>query len=159
MYGQVTHTAGNSTTPFLYNGRDGVMTEENGLLYMRARYYSPELKRFINANVFAEKLGDSDTMNHYAYVKGNLISMIDPFGLCAEPGNKKKKNPGGFFGKSWGKIKSGAKAVKKFFSSEEGSYDSHTLLDWLGMILEAGIIFDGINSIYYLAEGDYENAA
>lgn len=32
-------------------------------------------------------------------------------------------------------------------------------LDYLGMIPEAGIIFDGSNSIYYLAEGDYENAA
>ena len=33
------------------------------------------------------------------------------------------------------------------------------MLDYLGMIPEAGIIFDGSNSIYYLAEGDYENAA
>ena len=91
-------------TLFLYNGRDGVMTEENGLLYMRVRYYSPELKRFINADVLAGNIENSDTMNRYAYVEGNPISMIDPFGLCAEPGNKKKKIRKDFFGKSWGKI-------------------------------------------------------
>lgn len=28
--------------------------EENGLVYMRARYYSPTFKRFINADVVAD---------------------------------------------------------------------------------------------------------
>ena len=37
-------------TPFLYTGRYGVQTDENGLLYMRSRYYSPVLMRFLNAD-------------------------------------------------------------------------------------------------------------
>lgn len=29
---------GSTDTPFLYNGRDGVMTDNNGLYYIRARF-------------------------------------------------------------------------------------------------------------------------
>ncbi|MCI8669794.1 MAG: hypothetical protein HFI34_09805, partial [Lachnospiraceae bacterium] len=36
---------------FLYNGRYGVVTDENGLYYMRARYYNVDIKRFINQDV------------------------------------------------------------------------------------------------------------
>ena len=168
VYGQVSHTEGDSTTPFLYNGRDGVMTDGNGLLYMRARYYSPELKRFINADVLQGKIGDSDTLNRYAYVEGNPVSMVDPFGLCAEPGSKKKGSKG-FLGKiksTWHtgvrKVKSGYHTVvsgtKKFFSSWSVSDYIHTALDGLGMIPGGEAVFDGINAIYYLTEGDVMNA-
>jgi len=34
-----------SKTPFLFNGQYGVMTDNNGLYYMRARYYSPDILR------------------------------------------------------------------------------------------------------------------
>ena len=46
-YGNLVSRTGTSEIIFLYNGRDGVVTDENGLIYMRARYYSPELRRFI----------------------------------------------------------------------------------------------------------------
>ena len=48
LYGLTTYRAGTTDTPFLFNGRYGVMTDPNGLLYMRARYYNPYLCRFIN---------------------------------------------------------------------------------------------------------------
>ena len=41
-YGKLTERTGTSEIIFLYNGRDGVITDQNGLLYMRARYYSPD---------------------------------------------------------------------------------------------------------------------
>ena len=47
-YGLILVRGGTNDTPFLYNGRYGVMTDPNGLLYMRARYYNPYLCRFIN---------------------------------------------------------------------------------------------------------------
>ena len=31
-------------TIFRYNGRDGVVTDSNGMYYMHSRYYSPYLK-------------------------------------------------------------------------------------------------------------------
>jgi RHS repeat-associated protein len=49
-YGSITRRTGSTDTPFLYNGRYGVMTDANGLLYMRARYYNPFLRRFLNAD-------------------------------------------------------------------------------------------------------------
>ena len=66
---------------FGYNGRDGVITDANGLLYMRARYYSPELRRFINADIVPGEISDSTSLNRYAYVNGNPVSNIDPLGL------------------------------------------------------------------------------
>ncbi len=72
-------------TPFLFNGRYGVMTDPNGLYQMRARYYHPELRRFINQDpVFLGTLDDSQSLNRFAYVTGNPVSLIDPFGLCYE---------------------------------------------------------------------------
>ena len=86
-YGTVTKKTGTLTVLFLYNGRDGVVTDSNGFLYMRARYYSPQLKRFINADVVVGSIQESPTLNRYAYVNGNPISYVDPFGLSAEPGS------------------------------------------------------------------------
>jgi RHS repeat-associated protein len=35
----------------LFNGRYGVMLEASGRYYMRARYYHPEIRRFVNQDV------------------------------------------------------------------------------------------------------------
>ena len=48
---------------------------------MRARYYSPELRRFINADIVPGEISDSTSLNRYAYVNGNPVSNIDPLGL------------------------------------------------------------------------------
>lgn len=77
-YGRLILRTGYTDTPFLYNGRDGVMSGANGLYYMRARYYSPELKRFINADVVAGDISNTITFNRYAYANGNPVSYIDP---------------------------------------------------------------------------------
>ena len=52
-YGKLLSRTGTNKVIFGYNGRDGVVTDDNGLIYMRARYYSPAMKRFINADVVA----------------------------------------------------------------------------------------------------------
>jgi RHS repeat-associated protein len=77
LYATTTYRAGTNDTPFLFNGRYGVMTDPNGLLYMRARYYNPYLCRFINA----DPSGFSGGLNFYAYANGNPVSLTDPFGL------------------------------------------------------------------------------
>ena len=76
-YGLTTYRAGTNDTPFLFNGRYGVMTDPNGLLYMRARYYNPYLCRFLNP----DPSGFAGGLNHYAYANGNPVSYLDPFGL------------------------------------------------------------------------------
>ncbi|MFB5680880.1 RHS repeat-associated core domain-containing protein [Paenibacillus terreus] len=83
-YGELLSHEGNTAQPFLYNGRDGVMTDANGLYHMRARYYNPETKRFINRDVVTGTIADTPTLNRYAYVNGNPISYVDPFGLSRD---------------------------------------------------------------------------
>ena len=83
-YGKLVSRTGNSFIIFGYNGRDGVVTEDNGLIYMRARYYSPELRRFINADIIHGEISNAITLNRYAYANGNPVSNVDPFGLAAE---------------------------------------------------------------------------
>ena len=53
---------------------------------MRARYYSPEMKRFINADIIAGQLSNAVTLNRFAYANGNPVSFVDPFGLSPERG-------------------------------------------------------------------------
>jgi RHS repeat-associated protein len=76
-YGTITYRSRNTDTPFLFNGRYGVQTDPNGLLYMRARYYNPYLCRFLNS----DPAGFSGGLNCYAYADGNPVSYLDPFGL------------------------------------------------------------------------------
>ena len=69
---------------FLYNGMYGVMTDSNGLYYMRARYYNVDIKRFINQDVLTGTIANSQSLNRYSYVQGNPISLTDPFGLSPD---------------------------------------------------------------------------
>jgi RHS repeat-associated protein len=76
-YGMTTFRYGTNDTPFLYNGRYGVQTDPNGLLYMRARYYNPYISRFLNP----DPSGFAGGLNFYAFADGNPVSETDPFGL------------------------------------------------------------------------------
>ena len=66
---------------FLYNGQYGVQSDDTGLYYMRARYYNVAIKRFINQDTVTGSIENSQSLNRYAYVEGNPISYLDPFGL------------------------------------------------------------------------------
>ena len=83
-YGKLLSRTGTNKVIFGYNGRDGVVTDDNGLIYMRARYYSPAMKRFINADIVEGGISNAITLNRYAYANGNPVSNVDPFGLSAE---------------------------------------------------------------------------
>jgi RHS repeat-associated protein len=67
--------------PFKFVGQFGVMTEDNGWYYMRARYYDPEMGRFISEDPLGFDGGD---VNLYAYALNNPVMFIDPLGLCSE---------------------------------------------------------------------------
>lgn len=83
-YGKIISRTGSDDVIFAYNGRDGVITEPNGLVYMRARYYSPTLKRFINADILEGDISNAITINRFAYANGNPVSNVDPLGLSAD---------------------------------------------------------------------------
>jgi hypothetical protein len=46
-----------------------------------ARYYHPQLRRFLNQDTVLGSIGTSASMNRFAYANGNPISGIDPFGM------------------------------------------------------------------------------
>lgn len=79
-YGELINHTGTSTTTFQYNGQYGIMNDGNGLYYMRARYYNPEIKRFMSKDTILGDITKPQTLNRYMYVKGNPISIIDPSG-------------------------------------------------------------------------------
>ena len=60
---------------FQYTGQ--VWIEEIGLYYYKARFYDPQIKRFLNP----DPIGYADGMNIYAYVHGDPINGTDPTGL------------------------------------------------------------------------------
>ncbi len=67
-----------AVTPYLFSGQQGVMTDPTGLLYMRARYYHPGLRRFVNP----DPIGFEGGCNWYAYAGGNPLMANDPSGLA-----------------------------------------------------------------------------
>ena len=79
-YGQIVGKveAPGLSQPFQYVGQYGVMAEPNGFYYMRARYYDPEVGRFVSEDPIGFEGGD---VNLYAYVGGNPVLFTDPQGL------------------------------------------------------------------------------
>ena len=61
--------------PYLFAGRE--FDSETGLYYSRARYYDPDMGRFLST----DPLGYADGMNLYAYVRNNPINSADALGL------------------------------------------------------------------------------
>ena len=80
-YGKLIGRTGTSAVIFGYNGRDGVVTDPNALIYMRARYYSPAMKRFVNADIVPGRISNAVTLNRFAYANANPVMYIDPTGL------------------------------------------------------------------------------
>jgi RHS repeat-associated protein len=76
-FGNVANQVEAVSQPFKFVGQYGVMTEPNGFYYMRARYYDPNVGRFISEDPIGFDGGD---VNLYAYVGNNPVNLIDPHG-------------------------------------------------------------------------------
>ncbi len=63
---------GTPQTPYGFTGES---TAENGLVYLRVRYYDPILAVF-------QSLDPLETPNRYAYVDANPVNLVDPTGLA-----------------------------------------------------------------------------
>lgn len=58
-YGKLTSKTGVTQNPFTFVGRYGIMAQSNGLYYMRARFYDPDLKRFLNKDPLLGSIHDA----------------------------------------------------------------------------------------------------
>ncbi len=60
--------------------------DDTGLIYMRARYYSPEIRRFVNADKLHGDISNALSLNRYSFCNGDPANGVDPMGLCMERG-------------------------------------------------------------------------
>jgi RHS repeat-associated protein len=74
-FGNVTISGETSDNPFQYTGREN---DGTGLYYYRARYYSPEMHRFISEDPIGFEGGD---INFYVYIANNPVNYVDLLGL------------------------------------------------------------------------------
>ena len=85
-FGEVTETIADidearlaaKVNPFKFKGY--FFDNETGFYYLKSRYYSPELGRFISADDEIGQVGNTMGMNLFAYCKNNPINLSDEGG-------------------------------------------------------------------------------
>jgi RHS repeat-associated protein len=77
-WGKVSRIEGNVDPEHRFTGQK--LDPENGLYYYGARYYDPELARFISPDPIVPSAGDPQSHNRYSYVRNNPVKYIDPDG-------------------------------------------------------------------------------
>ncbi len=70
-------------SPFRFRGC--LFDPTTGMIYMRRRFYDPDLGRFISRDPVAGDLNDPITTNPYAYARNNPYRFGDPLGTQAGP--------------------------------------------------------------------------
>ena len=79
-FGEVVQRTGEADSLFLYVGLFGVITDPQGLNCMRFRWYSPQIKRFLNPDAQYGDIARPGSLNRYTYAGNDPISRIDPGG-------------------------------------------------------------------------------
>jgi RHS repeat-associated protein len=74
-WGEAQYVQESVPNPFRYTARQ--LDSETGLYHYRARYYDPELGRFISE----DPIGLAGGINPYAYVGNDPVNTVDPSGL------------------------------------------------------------------------------
>ncbi|QIB70560.1 RHS repeat-associated core domain-containing protein [Aminipila butyrica] len=77
-FGNEKNIDSNDSNPFRYCGE--YFDKETGDIYLRARYYDPEIGRFISEDSFTGDVNDPLSLNLYTYCRNNPILYIDPSG-------------------------------------------------------------------------------
>jgi len=80
-YGLSAGQNGETDFPFQFSGGVGVMTDPEGVIQMRARYYHPGIRQFTSGDLIPGTLTRPQSLGRYAYIEGRAMGGIDPSGL------------------------------------------------------------------------------
>jgi RHS repeat-associated protein len=73
---------GDGGAPWGYTGEQ--WDDVASLLYLRARYYSPVLGRFVSKDLWRGNIRRPGALNRYQYVLNNPVNFVDPTGYVCE---------------------------------------------------------------------------
>ncbi len=79
-FGKPAGKTGSTANPFTYIGSLGVMAEDDGLYFMRARFYDPDAGRFLGKDSVEGYLTKPSSLIKYPYASNNPLMYIDPDG-------------------------------------------------------------------------------
>ena len=77
-YGSTFRQTGTYDPKHKFTGKE--LDSSNGLYFYGARYYDPQLGRFISADTIVQSPYDPQSLNRYAYCRNNPINLVDPSG-------------------------------------------------------------------------------
>ena len=79
-FGSIAARSGQTDSLFLLNGLFGVVSASESLIWMRYRWYAPELHRFLSADSRLGDFSDPATMNRYSFLGNQPTMRVDPDG-------------------------------------------------------------------------------
>jgi RHS repeat-associated protein len=83
-YGQSRYTSSSTAFPISRRYTSQVLDEETGLYYYGARYYDPQLGRFVQPDSIIPNPFDPQAYDRYAYARNNPLKYTDPTGHAPE---------------------------------------------------------------------------
>ncbi|MHC1725322.1 MAG: RHS repeat-associated core domain-containing protein [Syntrophobacteraceae bacterium] len=176
-FGETRNSTGPEDFDYKFTGQEN--DPETGLYYYGARYYDPEIGRFISPDSIVQAPGDPQTLNRYSYCRNNPLMYTDPTGHFWQiivgaiigaimSGIQSDWNPGAmFFGAVVGGISGGAfmgaeSAVSGALTGViQNSVTAGAISGGAGG-MAAGVVSGGLNALYYkgdLGEGIWKGAA
>ena len=83
-YGETVSSVGSGMSMYQFTGDQ---RDENGLSYLRARYYAPQNGRFLSRDIWAGAYERPLSLNRWNYTEGNPVNFTDSSGLwkCKDP--------------------------------------------------------------------------
>jgi RHS repeat-associated protein len=81
-FGNVLEVAGSAESGFGYTGEQ--VDASTGLVYLRARYYSSYLNRFVSQDMWPGDLLRPQTLNGFSYVLNNASNYTDSTGQISD---------------------------------------------------------------------------
>lgn len=161
-FGTVNNQWGSIESSFKFLGRFGVMADGE-LYHIRARYYDPEIGRFITQDPLTGNQRDPQTLNRYVYALNNPIRFVDISGFSASSVKKEIESKQEPTDELHSNLVTAAKKLKSFFDdtnvkdAEKKKAFIDFMLSYGGTFASAGAEGIGADAIMVLFDNKYAN--